>query len=131
MKKEYANFNISMVTTEEDLRINRLNPSNYSVGSLYDGFKILINNTAIAVGYASKKLSASDRMRRGLEFQIRRSQDEDDKLCELRKTLKNGQKNEKTLLSLLPYVDKRGILRSQSRLAKVDFLPYNTRFPII
>jgi hypothetical protein len=70
-------------------------------------------------------------MRRGLEFQIRRSQDDDDKLCELRKTLKNGQRNEKTLLSLLPYVDKRGILRSHSRLAKVDFLPYNTRFPII
>ncbi len=98
---------------------------------MYDGFKILINNTAIAVGNASKKLSAGDRIRRGLEFQIRRSQDEDDKLCKLRKTLKNGQKNKKTLLSLLPYVDKSGILRSQSRLAKVDFLPYNTRFPII
>jgi hypothetical protein len=70
-------------------------------------------------------------MRRGLEFQIRRSQDEDDKLCELRKTLKNGQRNEKTLLSLLPYVDKRGILCTHSRLAKVDFLPYNTRLLII
>ncbi len=70
-------------------------------------------------------------MRRGLEFQIRRAQDEDDKLGKLRKTLMNGQKNEKTLLSLLPYVDKCGILRSQYRLAKVDFLPYNTRFPVI
>ena len=78
-----------------------------------------------------KTLSAGVRMRRGLEFQIRRSQDEDDKLCELRKTLMNGQKNEKTYLSLLPYVDKRGILRSQSRLANVEFLPYNTRFPVI
>jgi hypothetical protein len=86
MKKEYANFNISMVTTEKDLRINRLNPLNYSVGSLYDGFKKLINNTAIVVGCAGKKLSAGDRMRRGLEFQIRRSQDDDEKLCELRKT---------------------------------------------
>ena len=131
MKKEYANFYISMVTTKKNLRIARLNPSNYSVGSLFDGFKILLNNTAIAHGCSSKTLSAGDRMRRGLEFQIRRSQDEDDKLCELRKTLMNGQKNEKTYLSLLPYVDKRGILRSQSRLAKVDFLPYNTRFPVI
>ena len=119
MKKEYANFFISMVTTKKDLRIARLNPSNYSVGSLYDGFKILLNNTAIAHGYSSKKLSAGDRMRRGLEFQIRRAQDEDDKLSELRKTLMNGQKNEKTLLSLLPYVDKRGILRSQSRLSLI------------
>jgi hypothetical protein len=47
-------------------------------------------------------LCARDRMCRGLEFQIRRSQDEDEKLCEVRKTLKNGQRNEKTLLSLLP-----------------------------
>ena len=42
-----------------------------------------------------------------------------------------GQKNEKIYLSLRPYVDKRGIIRSYSRLAKVDFLPYNTRFPVI
>jgi hypothetical protein len=98
---------------------------------LYGGFKKLINNTAITIGCVNKKLSAGDRMRRGLEFQIRRSQDNDDKLCELRKTLKNGQTNKKTLLSLLPYVDKCGILCSHSRLAKVDHLPYNTRFPII
>jgi hypothetical protein len=99
MKKEYANFNISMVTTENDLQINRLNPSNFSVESLYDGFKKLINNTAITIGCVNKKLSAGDRMHRGLEFQIRRSQDNDEKLCELRKTLKNGQTN-KNLYSL-------------------------------
>jgi hypothetical protein len=39
--------------------------------------------------------------------------------------------DEKTLLSLSPFVDKRGILHSQSRLAKVDYLLYNTRFSII
>ncbi len=131
MKKEYSNFNISTVTTDKDLRINRLNPSNYSFGSLYGGLKKLMNNTAITVGYANRKLVAGDRMRRGLEFQIRRAQDEDDKLGELRKSLKNGQINDKTLLSLSPYVDKRGVLRSQLRLAKVEHLPYNTRFPVI
>jgi hypothetical protein len=94
MKKEYASFNILKVTTEKDLQINRLNPSNYSVGSLYDGFKKLIINIAITIGCVNKKLSAGDRMRRGLEFQIRRSQDDDEKLFELRKTLKNGQTNE-------------------------------------
>jgi hypothetical protein len=41
------------------------------------------------------------------------------------------KRTKNTLLSLLPYIDKCGILRSQSRLAKVDYLPYNTRFPII
>jgi len=47
MKKEYSNFNILMVTTEKDLRINQLNQLNYSVGSLYNGFKKLVNNTKI------------------------------------------------------------------------------------
>jgi hypothetical protein len=61
---------------------------------LYDGFKKLIINIAITIGCVNKKLSAGDRMRRGLEFQIRRSQDDDEKLFELRKTLKNGQTNE-------------------------------------
>jgi hypothetical protein len=70
MKKEYANFNISIFTTEKDLQINQLIPSNYSVRYLYNGFKHLINNTAITVGCVNKKLSAGTRMRRGMEFQI-------------------------------------------------------------
>jgi hypothetical protein len=32
MKKEYGNFNFPIVPTTKDLTINRLNPSNYSVG---------------------------------------------------------------------------------------------------
>ncbi len=36
-----------MITEKEDLRIIRLNPSNYSVEYLYDNFEKLVNNTRI------------------------------------------------------------------------------------
>ena len=36
-----------MITEKEDLRIIRLNPSNYSVEYLYDDFEKLVNNTRI------------------------------------------------------------------------------------
>ena len=36
-----------MITETEDLRIVRLNPSNYSVEYLYDDFEKLVNNTRI------------------------------------------------------------------------------------
>ncbi len=35
------------ITEKEDLRIIRLNPSNYSVEYLYDDFEKLVNNTRI------------------------------------------------------------------------------------
>jgi hypothetical protein len=36
-----------MITEKEDLRIIRLDPSNYSVEYLYDDFEKLVNNTRI------------------------------------------------------------------------------------
>ena len=36
-----------MITEKEDLRIIRINPSNYSVEYLYDDFEKLVNNTRI------------------------------------------------------------------------------------
>ena len=36
-----------MITEKKDLRIIRLNPSNYSVEYLYDDFEKLVNNTRI------------------------------------------------------------------------------------
>ncbi len=128
MKREYANFYVYKTPTN---RVNRLNPSNYSVGSQWDGFKPLIKNTAIVIGCVSPKLSAGAKMRRALEFQIRRAQKEDEEIDELIKALKKEQINKKTLLSLSPFVDERGLLRSYSRLAKITYLPYNTRFPVI
>ncbi len=61
-----------MTTETEDLRIIRLNPSNYSVEYLYDGFKKLVDNTGITVGCKNKKLSAGTRLCRRMEFQIKK-----------------------------------------------------------
>ncbi len=50
-----------MITEKEDLRIIRLNTSNYSVEYLYDDFEKLVDNTEITVGCVNKKLSAGTR----------------------------------------------------------------------
>ena len=58
-----------MITETEDLRIVRLNPSNYSVEYLYDDFEKLVDNTEITVGCVNKKLSVGTRSYRRMEFQ--------------------------------------------------------------
>ena len=35
------------------------------------------------------------------------------------------------LISLHPFIDDDGLFRSNSRLSKIDYLPYNTRHPIL
>jgi hypothetical protein len=45
---------------------------------------------ACNVSCVNKKLSAGTRIRREMEFQIRRSQDKEDKLYELKKTLRKA-----------------------------------------
>jgi hypothetical protein len=51
-----------MITEKENLRIIRLNTSNYSVEFLYDNFEKLVDNTGITVGCVNKKLSAEVKM---------------------------------------------------------------------
>lgn len=131
MKKEYANFSISDVPTTKDMKINRLNPSNYSVGPLYNGFKSLMRNTSITVNCLNRKLEAGMRMRRAMEFQIRRAQHEDEELHDLMEDLRKAKASNKAFLSLSPYVDKKGVLRAHTRLSNVVYLPYNTKYPVI
>ena len=76
-KKTYLNFHMC----SKD-KIERLNANNYSVGSVWNGFKVLINNTALLIRkvYFSenkKELNHPASMRRALELQIRRAQLED------------------------------------------------------
>jgi hypothetical protein len=61
-----------MITEKEDLRIVRLNPSNYSVEYLCDDFEKLVDNTEITVGCVNKKLSVGTRSYRRMEFQIKK-----------------------------------------------------------
>jgi hypothetical protein len=70
-------------------------------------------------------------MQRALEFQIERCQDDDEELDGLIKSLQNTSTIPFKFLTLTPFVDENGILRSKSRLADISHLPYNTRFPVI
>ena len=131
-KKTFLNFHMS---SKE--KIERLNPNNYSVGSVWNGFKVLINNTALLIRkiYFSenkKEISYPASMRRALELQIRRAQLEDEELEEVIKSLtQTSSPIQKSYSSLFPFVDEKGILRSKSRLAEIKHIPYNTRFPVI
>ncbi len=61
-----------MITEKEDLRIIRLNTSDYSVEYLCDDFEKLVDNTGITVGCLNKKLSAGTRSYRRMELQIKK-----------------------------------------------------------
>jgi hypothetical protein len=59
-------------------------------------------------------------MQRALQFQVRRSQHAVEELDELKSELREVDVTKNTLLSLSPYIDARGILRSKTRLV-VDY----------
>ena len=133
-KKDYV-FTIRYpcfhVTSPTVHTINRLNPQNYAVGKYWNGFNFLIKNTALVFQLASKKITPAAAMRRALEFQIKRCQDDDEELDGLIKSLQNTSTIPSKFLTLTPFIDENGILRSKSRLADITHLPYNTRFPVI
>ena len=112
-----------MITEKEDLRIIRLNPSNYSVEYLYDDFEKLVNNTRIRC--VNKKLSAGTRSYRRMEFQIK-------KIPKWRRlTLQTWEKlwrENKYFHLFIAYVEKSKVLRYYSRMAQRINVPDNTRF---
>jgi transposase len=128
-KKSFMGHNVHI--RPKGKKCNRLNANNHSVGTFWDGYKSLMKSTTCFVGLTNKKLDSKARTRRALEFQVRRSQWETESIEELTKALKNKTKVPKMFESLFPFIDERGIIRSESRLVKVDFLPYDTRCPII
>ena len=132
MKKEYANFHISIaLKTAPTILSKKINPKNYSVNPFQDGYKQILRNTTSYIGCVNVKLTTSMWMERELQLQVRRSQHADDELKKLMSELREVNVNKNTLLSLLPYIDARNILQSQTRLADIDYLPYNTQSSII
>jgi hypothetical protein len=132
MKKEYANFRVFVEPKIAPTLLSRkIDPKNFSVDPFQDGYKQLLRNTATYIGCINVKLINSERMQRALQFQVRRSQHAVEELDELMSELRETDVTKNTLLSLSPYIDARGILRSKTRLVDIDYLPYNARCPMI
>ena len=117
------------------LEINKhLNPLNFSVGSLYDGFNKLLHRVFATLLAYSKwrklKFTRSSLLRRSLEILVTQAQTEDPVL----QTTINEVHNEEQLSQLKsysPFISETGVLRSNSRLARIEHLSYDIRFPII
>ncbi len=95
-----------------------LDPANYSVGKLYDGFRKLLSLTARMFSVLTRKfdLTWKDCIEKARTYLVRVSQRDDpilrtaiDKLSEKESVLE--------LKELNPFLDESGILRSESRLA--------------
>jgi len=111
-----------------------LNPLNFSVGSLYDGFNKLLHRVfATLLAYKrwrKHEFTRSSLLRRSLEILVSQAQAED---FVLQQTINEIQNEEKLsqLKSYSPFISETGVLRSNSRLAKIEHLSYDIRFPII
>ena len=64
-------------------------------------------------------------------FLVRRLQQNSEDLSKVSEQLKSGEKVSKLYRSFLPFLDESGILRSKSRLANVDHLAYEVRYPVL
>lgn len=128
-KKEFKKMYLNHIVLQKYQ--GKLDPFNYSVGSIWDGFDKLLKATEIFLSRIKPQTSHPNIHKIALEFQVRRAQREDDELEELIKKLNSNDIISKNFLALTPFMDKQNILRSKSRLAEISHLPYNTRFPII
>jgi len=109
----------------------QLDSQYYSVGSLWDGFEKLMKFTSNVFSSIFTNKSFIENQKLALEFQIRRAQSEDLELGELIEELRTTPKVKKLYLSITPFLDSKGVLRSKSRLAEISHLSYNTKFPVI
>jgi hypothetical protein len=113
----------------------KLDPSQYSVGRLYNGYFILQRHGVIFFKWIYKAIikrhipwkSLRDKF---LSYLVLKAQRDDEAIIRFLES-KTGERKPRVLKSLSPFVDDFGIVRSNSRLANIDHIPYTTRFPIL
>ena len=137
-KKEFQSLNFNIADGNNDTRRHALDPTREHVGRMYNGYKRLIRKTALYFSLVYQQTHAGAEMNQGLavqravEWHVRRDQKRDKNIQEVIEILQMDHPNlGNKLASLAPFIDEHGILRSESRLAKIKHLPYNTRYPII
>ena len=132
-KTEFRKFAVMTLNRQPVSLVERaLDPERYSVGEIYDGFKRLVHVTAMFLGLLVRVHLTPRAYKEGLYFQCRRAQRDSLDLSELTSELERGIKiKNRRFLSLDPFVDSSGMLRSRSRLSKCDHLAYDMKNPIL
>jgi hypothetical protein len=113
-------------------KLSCLDPANYSVGKVYNGFRKLLSITTrlFSVMIRHFDLTWIQCQEKAKAYLVRKSQQEDpylrtviDKLSQKEAMLE--------LKELSPFLDESGILRSASRLPDTEHISYNIRCPMI
>ena len=112
-------------------QLGLLDPCRYSVGKVWNGFDQLISLASEIFKLANPRRDFPRANKLALQFLIRRSQANSLDLQEIMHQLRTEKQISKPYRSFLPFIDKAGILRSKSRLANVDYLDYEVKFPAI
>ena len=130
---EFRKFAVMNILRQPVCQIERgLDPERYSVGKIYNGFKRLVHVTAIFLGLLCRIILTPKAYREALYFQCRRAQRDSLDLSELMTQLETGKKiQNRKFLSLDPFLDETGLLRSRSRLSECSHLTYDAKNPII
>jgi hypothetical protein len=112
-------------------QLGLLDPCRYSVSKVWDGFDQLISLAFEVFKLANPKRDYPKASRLALRLLMRRSQAKSLALQEIMHQKRTDKSISKPYRSSLPFIDIAGILRSKSRLANVDYLDYEVRFPAI
>jgi hypothetical protein len=109
-----------------------LNPELYSVGKLYNGFRRLINITMKVFAFlkAKDKLTRKECEEKAKAYLVLQAQREEPFVQNVIDQLSNNEVLLE-LRSLKPFVDKNGILRSDSRLRNTKHIAYSIKCPMI
>ena len=108
-----------------------IDPSRFSVGKVWDGYDQLLSLATLIFKLANPKRDYPRARKLANRFLVRRSQQHSEDLSKVSEQLKKGEKVSKPYRSFLPFLDESGILRSKSRLANVDYLAYEVRYPVL
>jgi len=107
-KKTYLNASNAQIIVDHNKQI--LNPDNYSVGSVWDGFDKLLHLTRLVMTCLYKNKSSNLIQKLAIEYHLKKSQQEDSELSELIESLKENPNKGQSHLTLLPYVEN-GLLK--------------------
>ena len=132
-----------------------LDPKRFSVGKLYDGYERLLKVTIIFLRQIYYRIRTQRKIpetmktdgatfrTHAIKYHLRKAQEDSLRLSELKIQLqkaelpkdkmfkRKGTPYEKKYGSLDPFLDKEGLIRSNSRLQNCQHLSYDTKFPII
>jgi hypothetical protein len=108
-----------------------LDPSKFSFGEVWEGYDQLLSLATLIFKLANPKRDYSRVRKIANRFLVRRSQQNNKELSKVSEQLRSGGKVSKLCKSFLPFLDESGILRLKSRLANVDYLAYEVRYPVL